>query len=92
MLVTHEAPSVHPHGFAVLDELGRRLKVNASFHGHHHDSLDYSGNWERVGHKAFGVGFCGIMALDGTVICRGDFDGFDSGRKTRSDDKRGVYP
>lgn len=82
VLVTHEAPAVHPHGFDVLDELGRRMKVHTSFHGHHHDSLDYSRHWGKLGYKAFGVGFCGITALDGTVIRVGDYD---SVRKTRGD-------
>ncbi len=42
ILVTHEAPSCHPHGFEVIDALGRSLGVTASFHGHHHESPDYS--------------------------------------------------
>ena len=83
VLVTHEAPSVHPHGFAVLDELSRKMKVTTTFHGHHHDRLDYSKDWERLGHKSYGVGFCGITALDGTVVRVGDFDGL---RKTRGGD------
>ncbi len=36
VLVTHEAPSCHPNGFAVIDDLARRLGVKAIFHGHHH--------------------------------------------------------
>ena len=74
VLVTHEAPSVHPHGFDALDELARSMKVSASFHGHHHDSLDYSRHWAKLGHKAYGVGFCGITTLDGTVVRVGDYD------------------
>lgn len=80
VLVTHEAPSVHPHGFDALDELASSLKVKCSFHGHHHDSLDYSKWWTELGHRAFGVGFCGITALDGTVIRKGDFDHADRSR------------
>ena len=74
VLVTHEAPAVHPHGFDALDELARQMRVNTTFHGHHHDSLDYSRHWPQLGHKAYGVGFCGITALDGTVIRVGDYD------------------
>ena len=68
VLVTHEAPSVHPHGFEALDELARSLKVQSTFHGHHHDCLDYRPFWAKLGHQAFGVGFRGITDLNGTVI------------------------
>jgi len=74
VLVTHEAPSVHPHGFEELDLLAAAMGVHTTFHGHHHDSLDYSDHWEKLGHRAYGVGFCGITALDGTVVQVGDFD------------------
>ena len=72
VLVTHEAPSVHPYGFKALDELARSLKVQTTFHGHHHDCLDYQRHWEKLGHQAFGVGFRGITTLDGKVIRVGD--------------------
>ena len=74
VLVTHEGPSVHPYGFAALDELARQMGVLQTFHGHHHDCIDYSVHWDRLGYRAFGVGFCGITALDGTVIRVGDYD------------------
>ena len=74
VLVTHEAPSAHPYGFDAIDELARSLRVTTAFHGHHHDRIDYSEHWDRIGHKAFGVGFCGITDLDGMVIRVGDFD------------------
>ena len=47
------------------DELARRLGVTTSFHGHHHDQLDYSAERTRLGFDAFGVGFCGILDQDG---------------------------
>lgn len=65
ILVTHEAPSAHPHGFAAIDELARQLGVSTSFHGHHHDQLDYSAERTRLGFDAFGVGFRGIIDQDG---------------------------
>lgn len=74
VLVTHEAPSVHPHGFEALDELARKMRANTTFHGHHHDRIDYSSHWEGMGYKTYGVGFCGITALDGTVVRVGDYD------------------
>ena len=82
VLVTHEAPAVHPHGFDAIDRLARQMQASTTFHGHHHDSLDYSRHWDQLGHKAYGVGFCGITALDGTVIRVGDYD---TVRKTRGD-------
>jgi predicted phosphodiesterase len=74
VLVTHEAPSAHPHGFGAIDELARSLGVNRAFHGHHHDRLDYSVERTRLGFDAFGVGLCGITDQDGLVIRPGDQD------------------
>ena len=65
ILVTHEAGSAHRHGFAAIDELARSLGVNKTFHGHHHDQLDYSAERARLGFEAFGVGFRGIIDQDG---------------------------
>lgn len=65
VLVTHEAPGYHPHGFGVLDELARQLGVHTALHGHHHDALDSSAAWQAQGFKSYGVGLCGITALDG---------------------------
>jgi hypothetical protein len=38
ILVTHEAPSCHRHGFAVIDELAAAGGASLIVHGHHHDS------------------------------------------------------
>ena len=73
-LVTHEAPSSHPHGFAAIDELARGLRVTKSFHGHHHDRLDYSAERTRLGFDAFGVGLRGMTDQDGRVIRAGEDD------------------
>jgi predicted phosphodiesterase len=74
VLVTHEAPSCHPHGFAALDALARCLQVRQAFHGHHHDRRDYRPEWPRLGFEAHGVGLRGITALDGPVIRVGELD------------------
>jgi predicted phosphodiesterase len=74
ILVTHEAPSSHPHGFDAIDELARSLGATKAFHGHHHDRLDYAAHRERLGFEAFGVGFCGITDQDGRVIVAGEID------------------
>ena len=38
ILVSHEAPSSHPHGFAVIDALAEALGARLIVHGHHHQS------------------------------------------------------
>ncbi len=38
ILVAHEAPTTHEHGFAVLDELARDAGARLIVHGHHHRS------------------------------------------------------
>ena len=65
ILVTHEAGSAHPHGFAAIDELARAMGVARTFHGHHHNQFDYSADRARLGFSAFGVGFRGIVDIDG---------------------------
>ncbi len=79
ILVTHEAPSCHPHGVAVIDELARSMRCKMAVHGHHHDCLDYSPAFSALGFNAFGVGFCGITSLDLAswkmeCVLEGDFD------------------
>jgi len=41
ILVTHEAPSAHPHGWQAVDELAETLGVQLVVHGHHHQNIDY---------------------------------------------------
>lgn len=41
ILVTHEAPAVHPHGWKAIDELAETLGVRLVVHGHHHQNIDY---------------------------------------------------
>ncbi len=74
ILVTHEAPSAHPHGFTIIDELARSLGVSKSFHGHHHDRRDYRSHTRRLGFEAFGVGLRGITDGRGRVVRAGDCD------------------
>jgi hypothetical protein len=38
VLVTHEAPSSHPHGFAAIDALAEGCGARLIVHGHHHQS------------------------------------------------------
>ena len=41
ILVTHEAPSAHVHGFMAIDDLAIQLGAKLVVHGHHHESIDY---------------------------------------------------
>jgi Icc-related predicted phosphoesterase len=41
ILVTHEAPAAHPHGWRAIDELAETLGVQLVVHGHHHRNIDY---------------------------------------------------
>ena len=74
VLVTHEAPSAHPHGFEAIDLLAAALGVTRVFHGHHHDSLDYSAFNSASPFQAFGVGLRGIADLDGSKVAEGEKD------------------
>lgn len=87
ILVTHEAPSCHPLGFALIDDLARAMGVKTVFHGHHHDRLDYSTQWTRLGFKAFGVGLCGISDQDGQVVVAGELDLVRQDRRRWMDDE-----
>ena len=81
ILVTHEAPSAHPYGLEAIDELARSLGVAKTFHGHHHDCLDYGDDFARLGFEAFGVGFCGITDAQGRIVRKGYFDGVRAHRQ-----------
>jgi len=74
VLITHEAPSCHPYGFEIIDDLARAMGVDKAFHGHHHDRRDYSTNWPTLGFQSHGVGFRGITDLAGNVILKGTYD------------------
>jgi predicted phosphodiesterase len=40
ILVTHEAPSSHHHGFGAIDDLATQVRAKLVIHGHHHKSYD----------------------------------------------------
>ena len=74
ILVTHEAPCVHPNGFDAITALAQACGVKFAFHGHHHDSLNYREHDNRLGFSAFGVGFMGITDQYGGRLRVGEFD------------------
>jgi hypothetical protein len=74
ILVTHEAPSCHRHGFIAIDSLAQSMKVKTTFHGHHHDCLDYSEHEAKLGFKPHGVGLRGVTDMYGGMIRAGQLD------------------
>lgn len=63
VLIKHEAPGYHPHGFDLLDALAQSMGVRAVVHGHHHDRLDSSARWASQGFASIGIGLRGISAV-----------------------------
>jgi Icc-related predicted phosphoesterase len=39
VLITHEAPSTHRHGFVGVDDAARACRAKLIVHGHHHESV-----------------------------------------------------
>ncbi len=68
VLVTHEAPSSHPAGVSVLDELARAMGARLIVHGHHHVTSHAEAH---DGLRVLSVGAAWAVGLDGGVIWRG---------------------
>ena len=65
VLVLHEAPESHRHGFRALGDLARAMGARTIVHGHHH--VDYLAEIDG-GVRVIGVGLRGLTALDGEVL------------------------
>ena len=74
ILVTHEAPHCHPHGFEEITLLALSLGARVAVHGHHHDCLDYTSFSAQHGIRFVGVGLRGITDLAGRVLIPGEKD------------------
>ena len=68
VLVTHEAPSSHPDGVGVLDDLARAMGARLIVHGHHHITSHARAS---DGVRALGVGDSWAVDLDGSIVWRG---------------------
>lgn len=70
ILITHEAPSCHPYGFAALDELAKSMRVVRTFHGHHHDdrSDEYALRRAELGFDARAVAYGSIKNGLGQIV------------------------
>ncbi len=69
ILVTHEAPSSHPMGFAVIDALARNMGARLVLHGHHHVTYRASAN---DGLLVQGIAAGWGVAADGSVAWEGE--------------------
>ena len=65
ILVTHEAPGSHRHGFEVIGELGVAMGVKSIFHGHLHEN--YAGSIKN-NIKVFGVADRVVVDLLGNAL------------------------
>lgn len=65
ILVTHEAPSCHRHGYKALDELAEAMGANKIFHGHHHN---YYHDKLSSGINVTGAAIGGIVNLAGEEL------------------------
>ena len=61
VLVCHEAPISHTHGFGALDDLAKAMRVRLVMHGHHHEG--YVGA-SRDGVQVRGLGMAECWRLD----------------------------
>lgn len=68
VLVTHEAPSSHPEGVSVLDDVARKMGAGLIVHGHHHVT---SHAHAPDGLRALSVGDTWAVDLDGSVVWKG---------------------
>jgi hypothetical protein len=65
LLVTHEAPSAHPHGWQAIDNLAKMLGVRLLVHGHRHENIDYVSHGlmdASAPFRAFGVDKCSHLS------------------------------
>lgn len=77
ILVCHEAPSSHRHGFQVFDDLAQSMGVKLIVHGHHHEDYDAE---LPSGIRVMGVGLSGVRDESGRIHCPGIYS---DGRRPR---------
>lgn len=71
ILVCHEAPSCHRHGFEALDELATAMGARMIVHGHHHETYRA---WLPNGIEVLGIGLAAVVSREGEVIAPGLYD------------------
>ena len=68
ILITHEAPRPHPQGFAVINQLARKMGVKKIFHGHNHDNFDYRPINRNKACEIFNIGFRSLADINGNYL------------------------
>lgn len=71
ILISHEAPRPHPQGFAVINQLARKMGASKIFHGHHHDNFDYRGINRNRFCDIYNIGFRSLSDIDGNYLLIG---------------------
>lgn len=71
ILISHEAPRPHPQGFAVLNQLARKMGVRKMFHGHHHDNFNYKPINRNKVCEIYNIGFRSLADIDGNYLIVG---------------------
>jgi predicted phosphodiesterase len=69
ILVSHEAPGSHRHGFHVISELAAAMDVKTVFHGHLHEN--YSSTIKK-NIQVHGVANSTVANLSGNTLAQGD--------------------
>ncbi|HYW75932.1 MAG TPA: metallophosphoesterase [Gammaproteobacteria bacterium] len=65
ILVTHEAPSAHRHGFAAIDDLAAAMGARMIVHGHHHETYTAA---LPDGVRVLGVGLAEVVDETGNTV------------------------
>ncbi|MCK3654450.1 hypothetical protein A4G19_01300 [Pasteurellaceae bacterium Macca] len=81
ILITHEAPRPHPQGFAVINQLARKMGAKKIFHGHHHDNFDYRPINRNKACEIFNIGFRSLADIHGNYLLVGVDDRELNGKK-----------
>lgn len=71
ILISHEAPRPHPQGFAIINQLARKMEVKKIFHGHHHDNFDYRQINRNKHCEIFNIGFRSLADIHGNYLIVG---------------------
>ena len=76
ILVSHEAPSCHPMGFRLIDDLALAMGAHTIVHGHHH--VGYTFRYRDEPLTAIGVGLAGVTSGAGRMCEPGQRDWQDT--------------
>ena len=67
ILISHEAPKPHPQGFAVLNQLAKKMGASKIFH----DNFDYQTLNRNKHCKIFNIGFRSLADIEGQYLIKG---------------------